>query len=384
MTFALRGTPEVAVVGRPQTQDDIDLDRRLVTLFCTWLVEDRGVHPRSVSVYVYNLRRFFQRSYSYVLGGSTAATQGVARQRAWLGEHLFALERRHMLSHGVHRPKKKPPITLAHFKHWRHCCTSGRHDDITVLAAVTTAFQLLLRVGEFSRPQNCDDGFNRNIHLTRASVTWHSADDGPILKPTRADLEWLKDGDYALLQLGPSKADQLGQKYSSQPVLLPFASDPRVVNAARELARMEIAKPCLGQARAHTPLFTTSARASPARPPSTGAEVWLNRTVLGVYFTEWGKSSTLPSVTGRSCRIGGLCALIEAGCSPAECQRLGRWSSDAFRDYARAAPKGTEAKRRLDIGRTEVTSVTQDVLPVGNHLKGPLIAAPAGSPDRTW
>ena len=131
---------------------------------------------------------------------------------------------------------------------------------------------------------------------------------------------------------------------------------------------MECAKTILDPAtRASTPLFTT------------GDGQWLTRDVLQSYMTEWGASApSLPSCTGRSARIGGLCALIEAGCSPAECQRLGRWSSDAFRDYARAAPKGTEATRRLDIGRTMVKSVTQDHLPVCFHGNGLLL--PLDSP----
>ena len=57
------------------------------------------------------------------------------------------------------------------------------------------------------------------------------------------------------------------------------------------------------------------------------------------------------------------------------CLRDGRLRSGAGTDgdYARAAPKGTEAARRLDIGRTMVKSVTQGHLPVCFHGNGPLL-----------
>ena len=362
MTFVMRGSPEVAVRGRAPTAEDIEHDRRIVKLWITWLVHDKGVKPVAVVVYAYNLRRYFNREYAYLLGGSTAKVEGTATQRSWLGEHLHSLSVDHMLRYGVHVPDKKAPITLAHFVHWLSCVREGDLDAITVLAALATAYQLLLRVAEFSRPPKVPaDGFNPNVHMTRASITWHSEENGPALVPSAVGLAGLKTGDYCLVRLGPSKADQLGQKYTSQPVVLPYSSDAPV-NAARELAGMERAKPLLAPARSRTPLFTT------------GSGKWLTRDVLQSYMTKWGASAPwLPSCTGRSARIGGLCALIEAGSSPAECQRLGRWSSDAFRDYARAAPKGTEAARRLDIGRTMVKSVTQGHLPVCFHGNGPLL-----------
>ena len=108
MAFVMRGS-EVAVIGRPPTADDIEHDRRLVKLWITWLVEDKRVKPVAVTTYAYNLRRYFNREYAYLLGGSTAKVEGTATQRSWMGEHLHSMSIRHQLIHGVHVPDKKPP-----------------------------------------------------------------------------------------------------------------------------------------------------------------------------------------------------------------------------------------------------------------------------------
>jgi hypothetical protein len=341
MSRVMRGSPMVAVRGREPTANEIDADRELVCHFASYLIEIRGLYPTSTRVYIANLRRYFMRRWSYELGGSTA--KPLASQRSWLGQHMHGLARRHLEAHGVHRPDKKAPMTLAHFIHWEKCARASSTDDVTALAALTTAYQLLLRVSEFSRPPRTTK-FNANLHLSRASVSWHTQADGPELAPTVTDLAKLKDGDYCLILLGPSKADQLGDVWSHLPLVLPYSTtDP--VCACRTLLAMELAKPCVGASRKTTPLFTIGGS-------------WLDRPALTRYMEKWTKSNpSLPRVTGRSARIGGLCALLEAGCSPAECQRLGRWSSDAFRDYARAAPKGRETDIRRLIGKTHVKAL---------------------------
>ena len=102
-----------------------------------------------------------------------------------------------------------------------------------------TLAQTGMRKAEVALPAN--ETFGKR-HLSRANLAWRIG--GRLLvDPTAAELADLAEGDYALLTVAPSKADQHGLIWSPAPIVLPFHSSEHEhpVCAARELMRLELA-----------------------------------------------------------------------------------------------------------------------------------------------
>jgi len=362
MSTVVRASPDRA--PSRTLQDEAD-DRELLSRFFTWIIRSRDVLPSTARLYVDRLVAWFSRERGFAFGGRPERTAG---KRTWIGrlEHGAAIDRQE--TRGVHRKDKKPPIQLTHLH-----VIGSRHDpsdadQVVMRAALALGYEGLFRISEISQPSKAradhDNSFNFKVDMSRGDLTWFTAA-GKCLAPTAAGLSALADGDYALLVLGPSKADRLAKKYGQQPMELVYSSG-NISNAARELAAMEIALPCLGAARIRAPIFTLSSRASGS------ARVWLTKHRLFAQAASWLKGAGLPPITGRSLRIGGLCALLAAGVPEWEIQRIGRWSSNAWMEYMRAAPAGRIARLRQSIGSPEALNLTADymLLPAGRPGKG--------------
>ena len=95
--------------------------------------------------------------------------------------------------------------------------------------------------------------------ISRASIAWrfHWQDEKapPIRNPTAEMLRNLVDGDIMVVTPPVSKADKFGTSWGNSPIFLRYSRTAKV-NAARELAEIELALPCSGEDRAITPLFT--------------------------------------------------------------------------------------------------------------------------------
>lgn len=89
--------------------------------------------------------------------------------------------------------------------------------------------------------------------LTRPA---RNASTAPSLPPPlRPQLAGLCDGDIMMVIPLPSKADRFGTQWGGRPLYLRYSSSAPI-NAAREVAAIELALPCTGEQRLRTPLFT--------------------------------------------------------------------------------------------------------------------------------
>ena len=354
----------VDVRGRPATDDDYAKDRDLLEHFVIDLVDERKVAPETARNYTSQVRTFFRRERQYALGGVDPPV--VRGQRTWLGEIIRGLNVIRARN-GAPPVDKKPAWRLEHFRAASRR-KSRSADDTVLYAAITVGYQVMLRRSEMCKPvkkypeQNVD--FNSNVHMSRASVRWFRRGGGEISPVTPEALATLVEGDYCSLRLGVSKTDQTGVKYGWQPIVLIY-SPTREVNAARELAALEAARPCVDRtARAARPLFEVTGRG--------GKLCWLTGERLQRAMSAWTLGCG-PRVTTRSLRVGGLCALVEMGLDAPTIQRMGRWTSDAFREYERRTGVDFVARLRLGVEGRGVAADAHLRLPATSPDKGPLL-----------
>ena len=162
--------------------------------------------------------------------------------------------------------------------------------------------------------------------LTAANLVWSIA--GVLYQAlTMAQLLALKVGDYAMLRAPPSKADQFGLHWGACTIYLAYhPTEP--INAARELAKYELARALPAHARRHSPLFVNF-EGGPWRHNQ------LDALFHDVMQTQMSKEE-VKKYSMHSFRVYLACALKAAGASNAIIQALLRWRSEsAMKIYAR-------------------------------------------------
>ena len=163
--------------------------------------------------------------------------------------------------------------------------------------------------------------------LSRWHLRWRISGEW-VYAPTAADMRALREGDFAVLIPPCSKADQFGIEWGPSPIWLRHSAT-EAVNAARQLAALELKYPVGADDRRTTPLFVD------------GAKRALSDTALRSHFKAALAAgpfdpAAVDSVSLHSFRVYLACALLELKRSHAEIQALLRWKTDeALRIYAR-------------------------------------------------
>ena len=243
--------------------------------------------------------------------------------------------RRH--GHDALQPKRKEPLTNPIIIGMLHLpdgtpIGSARVDWtalgwVALRAMYATLAQTGMRKSEVALPAN--ETFCKR-HLSRAALAWRIGGDF-VTSPSAEQLARLAEGDYALLTVAPSKADQFGLIWSPAPIVLPFHPDDLAhpICAARELARLETAYPLFGEARRDAPLFVDGAR-KPLRHKDVDATFQQMLLAAGV------PPERAKTLSMHSWRIYLACALLASNASTAQILNMLRWRSDeALRLYAR-------------------------------------------------
>ena len=257
--------------------------------------------------------------------------------------------------------------------------TSGRVDwnELewrSVRAMFATLAQTGMRKAEVSLPAS--EKFGKR-HLSRAALAWRIG--GRLLvDPTNEELEELAEGDYALLTVAPSKADQFGLVWSPAPIVLPYHASEREypVCAARELMRLEQALPMRGAARRDVPLFPRGSRDADKKwLPWRHAEI--DQRFQAMLLAAGVAPERAKTLSMHSWRIYLACALLAKGASQAQILSMLRWRSDeALRLYARL--NDTTYATWLDEAATaDIASIRSSNIPL-------LAEAQRAEEQRTW
>ena len=193
--------------------------------------------------------------------------------------------------------------------------------------------------------------------LKRCDISWRFESNGEwIHDPSPAQLRKLKDGDLVKIIPPPSKADRFGTKWGNNPIYLVY-SKTAVINAARELAAIELAQPCRGQSRVDTPLFVDNNGAMITRRALQDAtRDALRRT--GV------PEARAKQLTLHSYRRYLACALLGQGVSELKICALLRWASTkSLHEYAKLMPDAY-AGMIADAVNTDIDCVITSRLPL--------------------
>ena len=189
-----------------------------------------------------------------------------------------------------------------------------------IRAALATALQGLLRVGEFTA-----DKFNPSSHITRADIQ-------------RCDDKML------VLMMHPCKNMR---QLSGKTCPLVIGAGGRYVDAVAEVRNMLAVDPTPDGRAGSTPMF---------RDPTTGLA--LTATIINFEVKRCMRAAgdDPTQFSTHSLRIGGATALFAAGADQTVIRTMGRWSSDLYRLYVRASfEKSLEWSRRA--GSTSVHDV---------------------------
>jgi hypothetical protein len=203
---------------------------------------------------------------------------------------------------------RKRPILLHHLA----AIISKAKTDLTLplsnmfIAAVSLAFQALLRKSEYSETPS--KPFLPDTSLTLDDIRFVP----DIQNPT-----------HLLFTLKKCKTDaHLGEQPE---IALPY--DPSsVVNACSAMRNYFLGLGPRDDSWASTPLFTV--HGSPLKGATVHSMIQKLMGTLGEDPSEYGS---------HSLRSGGATALADAGCPEVILKTLGRWSSECYRIYARAA-----------------------------------------------
>ena len=198
---------------------------------------------------------------------------------------------------------------------------SLRWDDTDPYVRHTRCLMLILwrtalRLGDLINPE---------AFAVRADVTWRLSG-VEVSSPTVAQLQNLRPGDVARISCGRTKPDAFGEVHAPFACVLPYRKERH--NAAAALASLEIAQPCAGSARGHTPLFVDAQGALVSHRH-------LDR-ILDALLATCFDSAVAATHSWHSFRIGLACALHAADASDAVIQLACRWlSPDSLRLYRR-------------------------------------------------
>ena len=169
--------------------------------------------------------------------------------------------------------------------------------------------------------------------MTRWNLRWKIAGVW-VFAPTAAQLLALNNEDYAVIIPPPSKADQFGTAWGSNPIYLRF-SDTADINAARALRDLEFKWPVADTDRQNTPLFVTQNKRMFSRTQLAECVHAMLRDCGAVSADRLGDFSL------HSFRIYLACALLDRGYSEAAIMAALRWKTcEALKIYARMGDAG--------------------------------------------
>jgi hypothetical protein len=198
--------------------------------------------------------------------------------------------------------KKRAPITLALLLRWRPLFDLNSVEGATLWAALLIGFFGLLRKSEFTVSRRV--AFDPLRHMTRGDV---------MFLPHASGLRW----ELVELNIKFSKTEQFGTGYAL-PIgwvggpLCPMKALWRVCQLDPAPASAPLLRGADG--RALSSEYLASVLAHLVRGTPELQSVWM---------------------TLHSLRVGGACALQEAGASELVLQLAGRWRSDAYKAYLR-------------------------------------------------
>ena len=205
--------------------------------------------------------------------------------------------------------------------------------------------------------------FNGKTCISYANVRWWFGAYLPggnvkdwVANPSADQLAGLKDGDLVMIIPPPSKADRFGTSWGNAPCYLEYSSSAGI-NAARELAQLELHHQQIGAAREATPLFRTDDGGAFTR---SELAIWVRDSLLctGV------ERERAAQLTLHSYRRYLACALLAMGCSGDQICALLRWKSQkSLAAYAALNPQAY-AKMAASAEGAEVSSVMTSRLPV--------------------
>ena len=308
-THPVRGRAADLLTGMQTWQEQLD-DEWLLMEFATTM--EKRVSAESAAQYTSLVKTWHEIHARVRMGPATGC---VSLRRAITG--MKKLE-------SVKPDKAKLPILLEHIERWIPLIKSAAADDRMFKAASETGFQGLLRKSEYT-------------HNKQKNKEW-----SPVLNLTRADLSFIPDIEHpvrAEIMLPPTKTDQLGT--AMVPIILPFTQGVPM-NACASLRAMVLQDPVPERLQGETPLFKWHSSGKPLE----------GRELLKWVQDMMGRIGECPTLYGtHSLRIGGATSLSDAGCPDHIIKTIGRWSSDCYRKYCRAA----------------LRSATQWVLSLGDH-----------------
>ena len=155
-----------------------------------------------------------------------------------------------------------------------------------------------------------------------------------MFAPTAAQLLGLTSADYAVIIPPPSKADQFGTAWGSNPIYLRF-SDTANINAAQAIRDLELAWPVAGVDRQNTPLFVTQSKRMFSRAQLAECVHAMLRDSGTV------SADKLDDYSLHSFRIYLACALLDCGFSEAAIMAALCWKTcEALKIYARMGDAG--------------------------------------------
>ena len=202
-------------------------------------------------------------------------------------------------------------------------------------AVLATAFCGLMRGCEVGLQDG--EAFDRLRHLTRADVSFRTAEDGNL---------------YMVLMMRPAKKGPSQQK--TVPLLI--AAGGELLDPVRLMQRMLALDPLGDRVAAETPLFARMGRCI------------LVREVRGMVQSLMARLGLDPSRFGaHSLRIGGATAALAAGLSPASIRAAGRWSSEIYQIYCRLS-RQSAAGVATTIGSTPFEDLERGVSFVDEEL----------------
>lgn len=271
----------------------------LVMRFGWWLVTQVGVSVETAEKYVSTVLAWHKRWQGVAIGGDLELHR---LKQLWKG-----LERQYNTGYAKNREDKRwgvrpqflaRAIAKAEVLAARDSYARVLHANYS--AAAQSAFAGLLRGAEVCPPK-----FDPKIEVTRADVKFRQG--------------------HVILYCRNTKAKGK-DRMRKLPIYLPAGGS--LIDPVAALRRLFEVDPVPHHQRRFTPLF---------RDPATNASLAVSqlRSVLRVWLTDIGLPG--PMYGAHSLRIGGATAFFEAGGDKLEIQTQGRWDSDAYLAYLRAA-----------------------------------------------
>ena len=302
---------------------------------------DAAAKPKSILQVVLGLKRQHKKRGSPFSMGSGAM----------MSTALDGIKRLYLETHGADalKPKRKEPfvgdlldrlLALRQAIHLKAGSTNIQDNVFcrNFFRLLSVQKQAGFRKAEVSVPNHADFGTH---NLSRAHLTWHIAEVGPGIldNPSVAQIQRLRQGDYAMIKPPILKNDQFGEKYGDFPIYIYWdITEPN--NAGVALAEIEEEFPVADRlSRAKIPLFCSSISRSSQDGQEWDAKPFNHSTLAN---TLKNLLVFLVGVTAATCysfhsfRIDLACRLLHNNESAGTIQRMCRWESlDSLKIYAR-------------------------------------------------